>query len=116
MRLAGFGIEAMENAAVIGDVENVVLDRDAAERAVHDFGEVNLAIAIFIDGAVMPDRRRIRIGPCEVSLFRLYRLKPLRCDWCCGVFRVERQLWAHVPALRWINAPQVACAFAVFRV
>ena len=77
MALAGLGIEAVEQAAVVGDVEDVVLDRHAAQRAVHDFVEVDLAVAVFIDRAVVPNRGRVRIRPGEVALLGLDRLQPL---------------------------------------
>src|SRR4051794_26303265 len=75
MWLPRLRIEAVEDTAVIGDVENVVLDRHAAERAVHDFGKVDLAVAVFIDGAVMPYRGRVRIRPREISLIGLNGLQ-----------------------------------------
>ena len=83
-------------------------------RAVHRFFEVDLAVAVVVDLAVVPDGGRVRIRPGEVALLRLDdRLQPLVRDRLGRVLRVERQLGAHVAALRRIDAPQVADAFAV---
>ena len=106
----------MEQAAEVGDVQDVVLDRDAAHRAVHRLFEVDLAVAVAIDFAVVPDGGRVRIRPGEVALLRLDGLQPLVRDRLLRIGRVERQLGAHVAALGRVDAPQVADAFAVLRI
>ena len=105
----------MEQAAEVGDVQHAVFDGHAAERAVHGFFEVDLVVAVEVDLAVVPDGRRVRIGPGEIAFLRfttacsrLWRNRFLR------VGGVEGQLGAHVAALGGVDAPQVAGAFAVF--
>src|SRR5262249_19311963 len=56
MPLSSLRIEAMEQSTIVGDVKDIVPDCRTAQRAVHDFVEVDLSIVIFIDGAEMPNR------------------------------------------------------------
>ena len=70
----------MEQAAEVGDEEDAVLDGHGAERAVHGFFEVDLAVAVVVDFAVVPDGGRVRIRPGEVALLRHDRLQPLVRD------------------------------------
>src|SRR3954470_2911153 len=116
MTLAGLGIQAVEYATVIGDVENIVLDRYATERTVHRLAKIDFSVAVFIDRAVMPDCSRVGIRPGEVTFVGLDGLQPLGRDRLIGVRRVECELRAHVPAFGWIDAPQVSDAFSMFRI
>ncbi len=87
--------------------------------AVHRFLEGDLAVAVAVVFAVVPDDGRVRIRPGEIALRFDYRLQPLVRNRLLGIRRIERQFGADVAAvevLRRIDAPQVPDAFAVLRI
>ena len=66
---ARFGVEAMEQAAEVGDVQHVVFNRHGAAAAVHLLFEIDLTIAITIALGVVPQGGRVGIGASKVPLF-----------------------------------------------
>ena len=115
MGFASLHIETVEQTAEVGDVEQVVLDRDRAASAVHRFFKLFL---LRIISAVMPHHCRVRIRLLDVPLVSLQSFDSLVEDrgLAAIVFRIEHLGWAHVTTLGWVDAPEVADSFSVFRV
>ena len=114
--LARLEIEAVKQAAEVGDEEQPILDRHRAAGAVHRLLEVEFAVAVSIEAWIVPDRGRVGIGPRDLALFLDDRLIATVGQGGVGILEAYGKLRARITALRRIDAPEVPDALAVLRI
>ncbi len=75
--LAGLYVEAMHKSAKINDDQQTVLDRNAADRAVHCFFELELAVGVVVFAKVVPNSGGVLVHAGEIAILFHNRLIPL---------------------------------------